>query len=293
MNDIELLDTAKKSFGFDTDSDQDFADYLDVDQSTISGIRTGKAGMSIGLRLKLMDKRGFQMASSLVESITPEHIAERIRKFNYNNAKKIARDNRAKKIKSKPPQEVSTNKKLLSFLLETNNCDSPSSLSSVWEIPNPIIKKLELDQDLLLAEHLKIVEALFKKDPGIWPMSINGISEYCATSQQLLTKLESIAASVFLDKFKQIADLKSDKDLAEFLGVSKQHVSAIKKDPSKLGAPTSLKILLELMTKSPDKTFDPEVLKLPTGKNEDFAKYINDNTKKESTNEKPDRGTPQ
>lgn len=251
MEDYELLDQVKIFFGLETDAS--LADYLNVDPSTIANIRAGRASMGDLLKIKLLDKYGFSRVGLLVEMLTTKSLAKKLRSFHHSNAKKIALRNKSRR---------SQDGNLLNFIRECSGILSDEDLSKFLSLDFLKIKRADAGKTTLeLKDRLKIVEALYAFDTNVWPMPIKNISEYCSSAENLLNKLIEVSELTLLDGLKKSLALRSDNDLAEFLGVSKQHISAVRKGSSKIGIELMVKIFGAIEKGSNEgRSFDADLL---------------------------------
>ena len=308
MNDAELIEAVMFRFGFRTDTE--FANYLNVDQSTISSIRSGKLKMSAGLKLRLIDKRGYLAASSLVEAITPRAISERIRGFNQRNAQRIAEANVQynEPIATEPchthqhdnegiatvpcqthqqdnenitTERCQTHQKIIEFIRETKKNDAKEVDLEIQTKIDMILHKLSRAAELTFRERIFIVEGLNHFDPDLWPLSVQNISGYCSSDERLLMELDRISVATFLEKFKRVFESKSDKQLAAALSVKSQTISVLRKNPEKLGSPTGLKILYALGEKNVVDDFNTKELKRLLEDNKTLYEHLKENQQPE------------
>lgn len=277
MDDIELLNAVMT--GFDFESDTEFADYLNIDRSTISNIKNGKQKMSILLKLRLLDKLGYLATSSLVESITPASISERIRSFNQENARRTAKVNREARSTNEPGNTSSQT--LIEFIEETiEGCKAKRQEATIEKLSS-IKSKISNGQSLETLDRIQIAEGLHTLDREMWPLSILNITQYCANDELLAHELQRVSTATFLEKFKRLLNSKSDKQLAKDLGVTSQTISALRKNPDNLGSPTGLKILYGLGDKGVITDFDTKELKQILEDNSRFYTFVQNSTSKE------------
>lgn len=266
MSDISTIDLLKDHFGLETDTE--LAQYLNWPQSSISNIRAGRGDISPLMRATLMDKVGFVKGMLLVERISTKNLAEKIRSFTQANARRILKQN------AKNYHDL----ELLNFL------NSDDEMSKCMEINKKSVKDIESGkQKLELVNRLKIVEILYSRNNKLWPFSINDITSYTSSTENLLKELNRLSETVFLEQFKELIKIESDTKLADFLGVSKQLVSSIKNNPKKLGVESRVKILAELeRLKESEHPFNPDQLEeLFTNKEKLVNKILESETNQE------------
>lgn len=85
-----LLDQLKKGFGYKTDVE--VAGFLGVSKETISQVRQGVLGLSLGQRMKIMDRLTSIRTRDLMERITPEHLAHELHRLSLRGAERLALD---------------------------------------------------------------------------------------------------------------------------------------------------------------------------------------------------------
>lgn len=83
-NDCELLDAVKRGFGLK--SDAAVAGLLGMSRAAIHSVRHGKRRLGFAQRLKILDKIGFLKLQNLLESISSEILAEKIRNASGRHA---------------------------------------------------------------------------------------------------------------------------------------------------------------------------------------------------------------
>lgn len=88
ISNAELLDRLKAGFGYKTDVE--VAGFLGLNKDTVSQIRQGLQGLSIGQRFKIMDRLSNIQIRNLLEKIAPDHLSQEIHRLSLRGAERLA-----------------------------------------------------------------------------------------------------------------------------------------------------------------------------------------------------------
>ncbi len=90
ITNADLLDKLKEGFGYKTDVE--IASFLGVRKENICQVRQGELGLSLGQRIKIMDRLGSIHIRDLLERITPEHLSRELHRLSLRGAERLALD---------------------------------------------------------------------------------------------------------------------------------------------------------------------------------------------------------
>jgi hypothetical protein len=261
-DDNELLDLVREGFGLDNDAQ--LADYLKMSRPTIYNIRKRNGKLGGIQRLHLLDKLGFLATRSVVESVSPRSLANKIRGFTQRTAVNIANNNLGQNV-------ITSAKEIVYLLMQLLQINSKKDLEVYLDITPSTFDRVVNDiEDFDIISRLKIIENLSKSKEININFPISNIVALATNTEELLqhisdsTEDEQISNDPeenLIENFKSILNFKDDKSLAKELGVSPQHISQSKQDVSKLGIRPRIKMLalIDSMTNDSNK-FDPEEL---------------------------------
>lgn len=246
-NDNDLLDQVKNGLGLRNETE--LANRLDMSTSALYKIRTGKNSLSVKQRLVIADKIGALNVGSVLKSISPGFLSNKIQQIAVKSARNIASTNE-KHIKSDDSE-------LALILMEISEREKNPSIFNALKLTKSEIKKAKEDKlKLTSAKRIELISNLGFLDEERWKFPQTELKEYANSSKALTSKMLSLSLTSkgsvdseqidILNAFKNIRMCENDSELASILELTPQQVSHARKGLYKLSPMALLKMAYEI-----------------------------------------------